>query len=206
MTCLLIFNTILNSNFEGGERRIEERNTCYKFNTISKKRVLFLIFGIILFIGVYFVGAMLVKINDTEAQTIKRQFEEEVKGINQFGIFFNNIKVAVGMFIPGFGIALGIFSAFSTGVAFNAISQTSPSLVSDHISPLIVFLTPFGILEAIAYGIAISRSGILSFQLIKTKNNRKYWKEKYLIPAIIEIGIVIALLFIGAIIEWQMIV
>ena len=148
---------------------------------------------------------MLVKINYSEAQIIKSQFEEQIKGINQFGIFLNNAKVAVGMFIPGFGIVLGIFTAFSTGLAFNAISQTSPSFVSNQISPLIVFLTPFGILEAIAYGIAISRSGILSFQLIKTKNKRKYWKEKYLIPTIIELEIVIALLFIGAIIEWQMV-
>ena len=148
---------------------------------------------------------MLVKINYSEAQIIKRQFEEEVKGINQFGIFLNNTKAAVWMFIPGFGIVLGVFTAFSTGVAFNAILQTSPSFVSHQISPLIVFLTPFGVLEAIAYGIAISRSGILSFQLIKTKNKKKYWKEKFLIPTVIEIGIVISLLFIGAIIEWQMV-
>ena len=148
---------------------------------------------------------MLVKINYSEAQIIKRQFEEEVKGINQFGIFLNNIQAAVWMFIPGFGIVLGVFTAFSTGVAFNAILQTSPSFVSHQISPLIVFLTPFGVLEAIAYGIAISRSGILSFQLIKTKNKKKYWKEKFLIPTVIEIGIVISLLFIGAIIEWQMV-
>jgi hypothetical protein len=109
------------------------------------------------------------------------------------------------MFIPGLGIVLGIFAAFSTGLAFNAILQTSPSFASHLISPLIVFLTPFGILEAIAYGIAISRSSILSFQLIKTKNKRKYWKEKYLIPTLIELGIVIAILFVGAIIEWQMV-
>ena len=148
---------------------------------------------------------MLVEINYSEAQVIKRQFEGEVKGINEFGIFLNNTKAAVGMFIPGFGIALGIFTAFSTGVAFNAISQASPSFVSNQISPLIVFLTPFGILEAIAYGIAISRSGILSLQLIKTKKKKKYWKEEYLIPTIIELGIVIAILFVGAIIEWQMV-
>jgi len=37
------------NNFEGGEGRIEKaRNTHYGFNTISKKRVLILVFGIIL--------------------------------------------------------------------------------------------------------------------------------------------------------------
>jgi Zn-dependent protease/predicted transcriptional regulator len=193
-------NSAMDNNVERGIRR----NTHYGFNIISRQRLLFLVYGIVLFIGIYSVGAMLVEINSNEAQIIKKQFEEQIKGINQFGIFLNNIKVALGMFIPGFGIALGIFSAFSTGVVFNAVSQTSPSFVSHHISPLIVFLTPFGILEAIAYGIAISRSGILSYQLIKTRKKSKYWKEKYLIPTIIEIGVVIAILFVGAIIEWQM--
>jgi uncharacterized membrane protein SpoIIM required for sporulation len=79
------------------------------------------------------------------------------------------------------------------------MSHTSP-IVSHNISPLIVFLTPFGILEIIAYGIAISRSGILSYQLIKYRNKRKSWQE-YVIPTVIEIGIVLLVLLIAAIIE-----
>ena len=155
----------------------------------------------ILFIIAYSVGAILVKINSTEAEIMKKHFQEQIKGINQYKIFINNFRVALGMFVPGFGIALGIFSAFSTGLVFNAISHTSP--IIPHISPLIVFLTPFGILEIIAYGIAISRSGIISYQLIKDTNKRKSW-QKYVIPTIIEIVVVLVILLIGAIIEWQM--
>jgi Zn-dependent protease len=173
-----------------------------KFSIISRWRFLFFVFGIIVFIIAYSVGAILVKINASQADFIKKDFETKIKGINQYGIFANNFKVALGMFIPGFGIALGGFSAFSTGLVFNAIAQTSPAL--SNISPLIVFLTPFGILEIIAYGIAISRSGILSYQLIKDTNKRNSWR-KYVIPTVIEIGIVVTILFIGAIIEWQMI-
>ena len=165
-------------------------------------RFLFFVFGIIAFIIAYSVGAILVKINTSQADFIKKDFGTKIKGINQYGIFANNFKVALGMFIPGFGIALGGFSAFSTGLVFNAIAQTSPAL--SNISPLIVFLTPFGILEIIAYGIAISRSGILSYQLIKDANKRNSWR-KYVIPTIIEIGIVLIILFIAAIVEWQMI-
>jgi hypothetical protein len=132
-----------------------------KFNILSRWRFLFLVFGMIVFIIAYSVGATLVKINATQTEIIKRHFQEQIKGINQYGIFVNNFKVVLGMFIPGFGVALGIFSAFSTGLVFNAILHTSP--VVSNISPLIVFLTPFGILEIIAYGIAISRSGILSY-------------------------------------------
>ena len=163
---------------------------------------LFFVFDMIVFVIAYFVGATLVNLNPSQAEFIKVHFQEQIKGINQYGIFANNFRVALGMFIPGFGIALGTFSAFSTGLVFNALSTISPAL--SNISPLIVFLTPFGILEIIAYGIAISRSGILSYQLIKDTNKRNSW-QKYVIPTVIEIGIVVIILLIGAIVEWQLI-
>jgi uncharacterized membrane protein YidH (DUF202 family) len=163
----------------------------------KRRRSLFFVFGIIAFIIAYSIGAILVKINTSQADFIKKDFETKIKGIDQYGIFANNFKVALGMFIPGFGIALGGFSAFSTGLVFNAIVQS-------NISPLIVFLTPFGILEIVAYGIAISRSGILCYQLIKDTNKRNSWR-KYVIPTVIEIGIVVIILFIAATVEWQMI-
>ncbi|MBV9177540.1 MAG: site-2 protease family protein [Nitrososphaeraceae archaeon] len=173
-----------------------------KFNIISRWRFLFFVFGMIVFIIAYSVGATLVNINPNQAQFIKTHFQEQIKGINQYGIFANNVRVALEMFIPGFGIALGTFSAFSTGLVFNALSTILPAL--SNISPQIVFLTPFGILELIAYGIAISRSGILSYQLIKDTNRRNSWR-KYVIPTVIEIGIVVIILFIAAMAEWQMI-
>jgi Zn-dependent protease/CBS domain-containing protein/uncharacterized membrane protein YidH (DUF202 family) len=173
-----------------------------KFNIISRWRFLFFVFGMIVFMIAYFVGATLVNLSSSQAEFIKRDFEKQIKGVNQYGIFANNVRVALGMFIPGFGIALGTFSAFSTGLVFNTLSTISPAL--SNISPLVVFLTPFGILEIIAYGIAISRSGILSYQLIKDTNKRKSWR-KYVIPTVIEIGIVVIILFIAAIVEWQLI-
>jgi Zn-dependent protease/uncharacterized membrane protein YidH (DUF202 family) len=173
-----------------------------KFNIISRWRFVFFVFGMIVFIIAYSIGAILVNLNPGQAEFIKTHFQEQIKGINQYGIFANNARTALGMFIPGFGIVFGTFSAFSTGLVFNALSSILPAL--SNISPLIVFLTPFGILEIIAYGIAISRSGILSYQLIKDTNKRNSWR-KYVIPTVIEIGIVVIILFIAAIVEWQMI-
>jgi uncharacterized protein YqgC (DUF456 family) len=100
----------------------------------KRRRFLFFIFGIIVFITAYSIGAILVKINTSQADFIKKDFETKIKGINQYGIFANNFKVALGMFIPGFGIALGGFSAFSTGLVFNAIAQASPALSSNSFS------------------------------------------------------------------------
>ncbi|HJT48622.1 MAG TPA: site-2 protease family protein, partial [Nitrososphaeraceae archaeon] len=152
-----------------------------KFNIMSRWRFVFFVFGMIVFIMAYFVGAKFVQINTSQADFIRSHFQEQIRGVNQYGIFANNVRVALGMFVPGLGIALGTFSAFSTGLVFNAFSTFSPAL--PNISPLIVFLTPFGILEIIAYGIAISRSGILSYQLIKDRNKRNSWR-KYVIPTI----------------------
>ncbi len=67
-----------------------------------------------MFIIAYVVGAILAKIKASQPDFI----ETKVKGISQYGIFANNFKVALGMFIPGFGVALGGFLAFSTGLAY----------------------------------------------------------------------------------------
>jgi hypothetical protein len=89
-----------------------------------------------------------------------------------------------------------MFSGFSTGMVFNAIAETSPIL--KNIPPLIILITPFGILEVFAYGTALSRSGILVYDLV----TKKPWRE-YVVVTLIEIGIVIVILLVGAIIEWQ---
>jgi uncharacterized membrane protein SpoIIM required for sporulation len=63
------------------------------------------------FIIAYSVGATIMQINASQAEFIKRHFQQQINGINQYGIFVNNARVALGMFIPGFDIALGGFSA-----------------------------------------------------------------------------------------------
>ena len=102
------------------------------------------------------------------------------------------------MFVPLLGVGLGIFSGFSTGMVFNAIAATSANL--NDIPPLLILITPFGLMEIVAYGLAISRSGMLFYSLLK----RKHWRE-YLLSTLVEIGVVVILLLSGAIIEWEMI-
>jgi hypothetical protein len=69
-----------------------------------------------------------------------------------------------------------------------------------NISPLAILITPFGLMEIFAYGVAISRSGMLIYDLYK-KNS---WKMmlKY---TIIEIVITVSILIVAAFIEWNMI-
>ena len=155
-------------------------------------------FGAIAFLLAYSGGAE-VDINKEEAEVVKGEFIKKIDDIDQNGIFINNVMIALGMFIPIVGIGLGIFSGFSTGLVFNALAETSSPYLQ-NVPPLAILLTPFGIMEVFAYGLAMSRSGMLVYHLIR----KKPWKE-YAIHTIIEIGIIVMVLIAGAIIEWQMI-
>lgn len=138
-------------------------------------------------------------VSEEDANTFMSEFEELVLDIDAFGIFTHNTSIALPMFIPGFGIAWGLFSAWSTGFAFAAIVTTAPQLA--EIPPLsILFLSPFGLMELIAYSLGISRSFILIRAITKKMKLLSFIK-----PTTIEIGIVIGLLLVGGYIEFYMI-
>lgn len=162
-----------------------------------KHRILFLFIAMLFFLGLFQMGYIL-KIDNSFSKELSKNFINQVRGTNQWGIFFNNFKIALVMFIPILGIVIGSFSAFSTGLIFNSILNIS------HISypnPLIIFLTPFGILELISYGLAISRGGIFFYEILK-----KRISKKSILYLIMEVGLVCVMLFVGALIEWNMIV
>lgn len=139
------------------------------------------------------------EVSKEEADLFMSEFEELILDIDAFGIFTHNTTIALPMFIPGFGVAWGLFSSYSTGFAFAAITTTAPELA--QIQPLsILFFSPFGLMELTAYSLGISRSFILIVAIIKKKSLIPFIK-----PTGIEIGIVIILLLIGGYVEFYMI-
>ncbi len=155
----------------------------------------FIFLGI--FAATYQIGSMST-VSEEEANEFMSEFEDLILDIDAFGIFLHNITIALPMFIPGFGVAWGLFSAWSTGFAFAAILTIAPEI---GIPPLaILFLSPFGFMELVAYSLGISRSFILIRAISKKINLRQFIK-----PTIIEIGIVVALLLVGGYIEFYMI-
>lgn len=161
-----------------------------------RQRVIYVALGIAAFLIAYSAGAA-VHMGKQQTEDLRRHFAEQIRGIDQNGIFINNARIALGMFVPAAGIGLGVISGFYTGMIFTAIAATS---ALNNVPPLVILITPFGIMEVFAYGIAISRSGIFIYQLVKKKS----WRE-YAVPILIEIGIVILILLAGAVIEWQII-
>ena len=154
---------------------------------------------IAIFSAAYSVGSAS-NMSEQDSKSFIKEFQQAVEGIDAIGIFAHNTSVALPMFVPGFGVAWGSFAAWSTGLAFRALVSTTPSLAK--LPPLaILYLSPFGIMELIAYSIGMSRSFLLVNTILRKKTELRY----ELRPTIIEIGIVIALLLAAAFIEYAMI-
>lgn len=162
-----------------------------------RRRLLFVLMGGGVFFGVYSLGAA-VEMTPEEAEEVRDSFDEQIQDINDVGIFVNNIRIALGMFVPGAGVALGVFSAYATGNVFAALAENSPAL--QGIPPQLILVTPFGLMEVFTYGLAMSRSALLVYYFVK----RRPWRE-YAMPTLVEIGIAAAVLISAAAIEWWMI-
>ncbi|MEK0342671.1 MAG: stage II sporulation protein M [Nitrosopumilus sp.] len=165
---------------------------------MNKIRIITFFIFLGIFAGAFQIGSMS-SVSEEEADAFMSEFEDLVLDIDAFGIFVHNITIALPMFIPGFGVAWGIFAAWSTGFAFAAIASTVPEIAD--IPPLsILFLSPFGLIEVFAYSLGISRSFILIRAISKKINLTPFIK-----PTVIEIGIVLTLLLVGGYLEFYMI-
>jgi len=146
------------------------------------------------FTASYYIGS-LSEISEEDALLFMEEFEELIEDIDGLGIFLHNSMISLVMFVPGVGVGWGMFSAFSTGQAFAAIALLSPEIAAIH--PLtLLYLSPFGFMELVAYSIGISRSYLLIYKIIKKISI----KTDYKITAI-EVGIVLGLLLAGGFLE-----
>ena len=159
-----------------------------------------LIFGIFvgIFLGSYSIGAAST-IPDEEAKAFLEEFKMAVEGISGLEIFAHNASVGVTMFVPGFGVGWGVFTAWSTGLAFKSIVTANPVLAKIPALAVLLF-SPFGLMELVAYSMAMSRSVIWIKTFIKKTPIRPEIRT-----TAIEIGIVVALLLVAGFVEYAMI-
>ncbi len=161
-----------------------------------KNRLVFFFIAMLFFLSIFYLGFSF-RMDESFSKELSKNFINQISDIDEFGIFLNNLKIALVMFIPVIGLVMGTISGFSTGLVFNSIMNLSDVTYSN---PLVIFLTPFGILELASYGLAISRGCILFFEILKKK-----FTKKSLFYLLIEVALVSGMLFVGAIIEWMMI-
>ncbi len=144
------------------------------------------------------IGAM-TEVGDAESNSFVQEFLSHTGDIDGAGIFQNNSLATLQMFVPGIGMILGGYTAWSTGYGFAAIVSLAPGLA--EIQPLsILYLSPFGAIELVAYSIAMSRSLHITYRLIKRDKLKSLIK-----PTSIEVGVALALLLVGAYLEEYMI-
>ncbi len=158
--------------------------------------VFFIFMG--LFTASYYIGSQM-EVSQEDAEAFMEEFDELIEDIDGIGIFLHNSLIALIMFVPGVGVGWGLFSGFQTGIAFAAIGVVIPEVAEIH--PLaLLYASPFGIMELVAYSLGISRSYLLIYKMIKKIPFKTIMLENYKIIAI-EIGIVLGLLLAGGFLE-----
>ena len=134
-----------------------------------------------------------------EVTVFMKEFENVTEDINAIGLFVHNTTISLPMFIPGIGVAWGLFSAWSTGFAFANIATITP-ILAETPALSILYYSPYGLMEITAYSLGISRGFILIVGIIKKKDMKVALK-----PTGIEIAIVVGLLLAGGFVESYMI-
>ncbi len=138
-------------------------------------------------------------VDPVEAKAFISQLESQIEGIDAIGIFLHNSALSLLMFVPFGGALWGIVTASQTGLAYSALITVQPSM-SFMPAVGLLYLSPFGIMELVAYSIAMSRSLIVGHRLLKRQFNRL--EAKHLA---IDVGILLGLLLAGAFIEHELI-
>jgi hypothetical protein len=165
---------------------------------LGKKRVYTFFIFMGLFTLSYWIGSQF-EVPQEDAEAFLEEFEELIEDIDGPGIFFHNSAIGLPMFIPGFGIAWGFFTSWQTGYAFSALVTVIPMLSEIH-PLLLLYASPFGMMELVAYSIGMSRSLLLINKIIKKISI----KDDYKIVGI-EVGIAAGLLLAGGLLEVYMI-
>jgi len=112
-------------------------------------------------------------------------------------IFVNNFSISLLMFIPIVGPLLGFSILFTTGTALGAISMVQGYPI--WISLLALMITPIFWLEFVAYSLGMAESIWLFRRLTQRRWHELKWTA-------ISIGIVAAMLAIGAVVEAWLII
>jgi len=165
-----------------------------------RKRIYSLIFIFVLSVVVTFAGT-LVPLGAEEAHMISDQVNQTIVENDSLAsltvaIFTNNFMICLVMFIPVFGVAFGLFSLFSTGVAIGAISTVQGLAASDGL--LLLMITPIFWIEFVSYSLGMCGSVWLFRRLTQRRWRELKWTAIF-------IGITAGLLAIGALVEAWMI-
>ncbi len=164
-------------------------------NKESTVRVLTVLLFVAFFTTTFTIGSEF-EIPQEEQEILKKQITEKLEKARDNSdssfIFLNNVLIGLLMVIPfGIGIIIGLASAFVTGLTVGGFDLEIPAY-------LLLYLTPFGFMELIAYSLAMSSSLFLTKTILK-KNKQLIKRELKFFG--VTVGIIVGLIFFGGVIE-----
>lgn len=154
------------------------------------KRVFFLM---LLFVIIVIAIGSSSSLSVNQSSDILREFENNLPEINTKPIFANNFLISLLMFIPIFGLVIGVIILHTTGVVIAATGMAVDIPGIFLLLSLLVF--PFSWLEFISYAAAMTQSIFLILGVFR----RCITKEMF--RTVILLIVTFIILFIAAFIE-----
>jgi hypothetical protein len=165
--------------------------------SVKRKRVYSFLFVLLLSVVVWIAGS-LVPLDNEVAGMLYDAASQIADGktdslVSLTGaIFTNNLRICLIMFIPLAGMAFGLFSMFSTGLAFSAISTVSAVSVGSLLLNTIIM--PYFWLAFIAYALGMVGSIWLFRRLFQKRWHELKGTATFIITSV-------GLIALGAVVE-----
>ncbi|MEM1945073.1 MAG: stage II sporulation protein M, partial [Nitrososphaerota archaeon] len=163
-----------------------------------RRRVYYSLAATACMIAVLSAGA-LTPLDPNTSEMLLSQAEQLISraGASPLGILANNLLASLIMMIPAIGIPLSIFIVYNTGLIFSALSVSYG--VPSYLLLTIPFITLYGLLEMLAYGVAVSESAVMVSAVFR----RRIGRELKLLPIVV--AVTAALLAVAALLEFLLI-
>ena len=159
-----------------------------------RSRIIYSVVATVIVIAILTAGAY-TELNKKEANEILNTAMEILRGrLTPQGILLNNLAIALLMMVPVLGHGVAAYVIYQTGLVFSAVSVITD--IPRAILLMLPMITFYGIVEMLAYGVALSEGTIIGIQAWK----RRLRKEGKIIPLVILA--VFLLLLIAALVEF----
>lgn len=136
------------------------------FWDLERRLKLSIIATMALLIALY--AGSLFPLNQEDSQRVAQEAKELIgQDISAIRIFTNNIAITLLMLLPIAGALIGVYIAFSTGLAFSALSMEAG--LSPILAITMTLVLVFGLVEFLAYGLASSESIILAHAIVRKR-------------------------------------
>ena len=169
-----------------------------EFRSMLVRRIYYVLIATASLIAVLAAGA-LTPLDPATSEVLLKQAEELLSEVvlSPIAILANNLMASLLMMIPALGILFSAFIVYSTGLIVSALASSQG--ISPFLLIAIPFITFYGLLEMLAYGVAVSESALIVHALIR----RRLRSELRILP--IALAVTAGLLTVAALLEFYLI-